>query len=245
LTVALIVIATAATGLLVSFGVPKLPAASPSVKFPWTGPADSIRQLAEIRKDPQLAITIGADIFIWFVGSLQILLINPLGLLQFKLSSSVTSFLIVAELSGIAAGGLLGSRLANGPRWHRPVILSGIIFSLLMMALAAVPFLPSSARHTAIFMLIAMIGVAGGVFLIPVESFIQVRAAPERKGAVLAATNFVVFIGIMLSGFLANLFNAAWRPTTSFGLAGTLSLLIVGWLCLKYRKADRGLLAIG
>lgn len=238
LTVALIVITVAAVGLLVSFGVPKLPAAAPAVKFPWTGPVDSIRQLAEICKDPPLAITIGADVFIWFVGSLQILLINPLGLLQFKLSSSVTSFLIVAELGGIAVGGLLGSRLAKGPRWHRPVILSGLIFSLLMMALVAVPCLPASARHPTLFVLIAMIGVAGGVFLIPVESFIQVRAAPERKGAVLAATNFVVFIGIMLSGFLANLFNAAWQPTTSFFLSGLLSLLMVGWLYVRFKREE-------
>ncbi|MDD5676502.1 MAG: MFS transporter [Kiritimatiellae bacterium] len=238
LMVALVVIAVAAAGLLVSLGVPKLPAAAPGVKFPWTGPADSIRQLGEILKDPPLAITIGADIFIWFVGSLQILLINPLGLMQFEMSSSVTSFLIVAELGGIAVGGLLGSRLAKGTHWHRPVVLSGIIFSLLMMAMVSVPCLPAPARHAALFVLIAAIGVAGGVFLIPVESFIQVRAAPERKGAVLAATNFVVFIGIMLSGFLANLLNAAWRPTTSFGMAGVLSLLIVVWLFLKYRKAD-------
>ncbi|MFH1476390.1 MAG: MFS transporter [Verrucomicrobiota bacterium] len=245
LMVSLVIITVAAAGLLVSFGVPKLPAAAPGVKFPWTGPADSIRQLREILKDPPLAITIGADVFIWFIGSLQILLINPLGLLQFEFSSSLTSFLIVAELGGVAAGGLLGSRLATGARWQRPLVLAGIIFSLLMMAMAAVPCLPASVRPMAIFALIAVIGVAGGVFLIPVESFIQIRATPERKGAVLAATNFVVFIGIMLSGFLANLLNAIWRPTTSFGLAGVLALLIVAWLFLKFRQADHGPLTTG
>ena len=245
LTVALTVIAVAAAGLLVSFGVPQRPAAAPAVKFPWTGPADSIRQLLETRMDPLLAITIGASVFIWFIGSLQILLINPLGLLQFRLGNALTSTLLVAELTGMAAGGVLGSRLATGPRWYRPVIAAGVIFSFLMIMLTAVPALPASLQHAALFVLIAAIGVAGGVFLIPVESFIQVRAAPERKGAVLAATNFAVFIGIMLSGFLANLFNAAWRPTTSFGLAGALSLLMVGWLWVKYRQAGRGPPAAG
>jgi acyl-[acyl-carrier-protein]-phospholipid O-acyltransferase/long-chain-fatty-acid--[acyl-carrier-protein] ligase len=192
-----------------------------------------------------LAITIGASVFIWFIGSLQILLINPLGLLQFRLGNAATSALLVAELTGMAAGGVLGSRLATGPRWYRPVIAAGIMFSLLMIMLAAVPVLPAIRQHAALFLLIAGTGVAGGVFLIPVESVIQVRAAPERKGAVLAATNFVVFIGIMLSGFLANLFNAAWRPTTGFGVTGVLSLLMVVWLFLKYRKADRRPSAVG
>ncbi|MBU0716261.1 MAG: MFS transporter [Verrucomicrobia bacterium] len=245
ITVALIVITVAVVGLLVSFGVARRPAAAPQAKFPWTGPADSIRQLLETRADPLLAITIGASVFIWFIGSLQILLINPLGLLQFRLGNAATSALLVAELTGMAMGGVLGSRLATGPRWYRPVIAAGIVFSLLMIMLTAVPVLPAILQHTALFLLIAGTGAAGGVFLIPVESFIQVRAAPERKGAVLAAANFVVFIGILLSGFLANMLNAAWRPTISFGIAGTLSLLMVGWLFLKYRRADRGPSAVG
>jgi len=245
LTVAVIVIAVAAAGLLVSFGVPRRPAAAPAVKFPWTGPADSIRQLLETRLDPLLATTIGASVFIWFIGSLQILLINPLGLTQFHMGNAATSVLLVAELTGMAAGGVLGSRLATGPRWYRPVITAGILFSLFMIALPAVPLLPAPLQHAALFAIIAAMGVAGGVFLIPVESFIQVRAAPERKGAVLAAANFVVFTGIMLSGFLANLLNAAWRPTTSFGWAGILSLLMVGWLFLKYRQAGHGPSAVG
>lgn len=239
LVVAAVVIAVAVVGLLVSFGVVRRPAAATHAKFPWTGPVDSIRQLLETRADPLLAITIGASVFIWFIGSLQILLINPLGLLQFHLGNAGTSALIVAELTGMAAGGVLGSRLATGPRWYRPVIVAGIIFSLMMMLLAAVPALPAFLQHGTLFLLMAGTGVAGGVFLIPVESFIQVRAAPDRKGAVLAATNFVVFIGILLSGFLANLLNASWRPTTSFGVAGVLSLLMVFWLSVRFKREER------
>ncbi|MBI2438260.1 MAG: MFS transporter [Lentisphaerae bacterium] len=237
-TVAAVAITVAAVGLLVSLGVPKRPAASPAVKFPWAGPADSIRQLAATRNDPLLAITIGASVFIWFMGSLQILLINPLGLMQFDLGNTLTSALIVAELTGIAAGGVLGSRLATGPRWYRTVLASGFLFALFMMLLAFLPLLPAAAQPASLFLFMALIGVAGGVFLIPVESFIQVRAAPEHKGTVLAATNFAVFIGILLSGFLANLLNALWRPTTSFGAAGMLSLLIVGYLYLQFERKE-------
>lgn len=238
LTVAAVVVAVAGVGVLVSFGVPKRPAAAPEVKFPWSGPAESIRQLAATRSDPLLALTIGASVFIWFMGSLQILLINPLGLLQFQLGNTITSALIVAELTGIAAGGVLGSRWATGPRWYRPVMTSGLLFALLMMLLSALPVLPAELQPPALFLLMGLIGLSGGVFLIPVESFIQVRAAPERKGAVLAATNFVVFIGILLSGFLANLLNALWRPTTSFGASGLLALLMVGWLHLRFKREE-------
>jgi hypothetical protein len=42
----------------------------------------------------------------------------------------------------------------------------------------------------------------------------------------------------MLSGFLANLFNAAWRPTTSFGMAGVLPLLMVAWLVVRFKREE-------
>jgi len=42
----------------------------------------------------------------------------------------------------------------------------------------------------------------------------------------------------MLSGFLANLLNAAWRPTTSFGLAGAMSLLMVAWLVVRFKREE-------
>ncbi|MBU4367159.1 MAG: MFS transporter [Kiritimatiellae bacterium] len=238
LIVAAIVMAVSIAGLLVCFGVVRRPAAAPQAKFPWTGPADTIRQLLAIRADPLLAITVGASVFFWSIGSLQILLINPLGLLQFQLGNTVTSALIVAILIGMAVGGVLGSRLATNPRWYRSVISAGVIFSLLMVMMATVPVLPAFLQHTTLFLLMAGIGLAGGVFLIPMSSFIQVRAAPDRKGAVLAATNFLSFSGILLSGFLANLLNALWQPTTSFGLAGVLSLAIVFWLFVQYKREE-------
>jgi acyl-[acyl-carrier-protein]-phospholipid O-acyltransferase/long-chain-fatty-acid--[acyl-carrier-protein] ligase len=77
-----------------------------------------------------------------------------------------------------------------------------------------------------VFGLIALVGVFGGLFLIPVESFIQTRPAPACRGAVLAAANFAVFGGILLSGPLSNVLNALWLPTASFAGVGVFSLAL-------------------
>lgn len=117
--VAIIVLAVALLGVVVSFGIFSRPAASPGLPFPWIGPLDTLKNLYRTRKDKLLAIAIAADVFVWFAGSLQLLLINPLGLQQFKLSKTLTSALIVAQLLGIGAGGLLSSKFAKGERWYR------------------------------------------------------------------------------------------------------------------------------
>lgn len=238
LTVAVVVVGVALVGLLISFGVPSRPAADPRVAFPWTGPLISLRNLRDAARDPLLGTTIGASIFIWFLGSLQILLINPMGLQQFGLGTAVTSYLIAAQLIGIGVGGFIAARVAKGPRWHRVIGPAGVIVAAFMFAVAAVPALPAGAQVTALFALAGGVGIAGGVFLIPVESFIQVRPPAARKGAVWAATNCGVFSGILLSGLVSNALLAVALPTAGFGLAGALTLLATAVLAAAYRRAE-------
>ncbi len=236
LIVAVTVVAVALLGLASSAGVPSRPAADPKARFPWHGPVDTVRQLWCIREDPLLMATVFASVFIWFMGSLQILIINPMGLLQFGMSKSATSGLIVCQLAGVAAGGVLSGRIARRDRWIHILWPAGLAFSTLLLAVAAVPWLPEPARLPSLYALIAGVGIAGGVFLIPVESFLQIRPRPERKGTVLAVVNFVTFSGILLSGLSANALNAHLSPTTSFGLLGLFSFVVNAWLHMFFRR---------
>ena len=74
------VVAVAVVGVIVSFGVPRFPAASPNARFPWSGPIDTIRTFYQTRQDPLLFAAIIAKAFFWGIGALQIQLINQLGL---------------------------------------------------------------------------------------------------------------------------------------------------------------------
>jgi MFS family permease len=231
------VVLVALIGLVASYGVIRRPAADPSARFPWTGPLVTLRDLGGIRRDPLLAFAVAACVFIWFAGSLQVLLINPLGLQQLGVSKSLTSALIVAQLAGIGVGGMLSSRWARGLRWHRVLAPAAAGMGLAMLATAALPMLPPGARLPAAFGLMGLVGVFGGLFLIPVESFIQTRPDPARRGAVLAAANFVEFAGILLSGPFSNFLNGHWAPSSSFGFVGVLSLGLAGlmaWMLRRY-----------
>jgi MFS family permease len=238
LLVAGTVIGVSLFGVLVSYGVVRRPAADPAARFPWAGPFHTIKELLATRQDPLLALSIAANIFVWFVGSLQILLINPMGLQQFHLTKALTSGLLVSQLVGLGAGGLLSSRLVRGPRWHRIVGPLGIGLSLTMMGMVTVPRWPEAVQLPLLFTGVFLLGMLGGGILVPMESFLQVRPPRERKGAVWAAANFVVFGGILLSGLVANYLNAHWTPTLSFGLIGSASLAVSVVLLLLYRREE-------
>jgi len=67
-------------------------------------------------------------------------------------------------------------------------------------------------------------GAFGGLLMIPCEAFIQLRPPARRRGAVIAASNFVIFAGIFVSGPLANAMNEHLAPATSFAIMGASSL---------------------
>jgi MFS family permease len=233
------VIGLAVLGIVVSYGVPRRPAADRTVRFPWSGPWRTAMDLWATRKDSLLATSIMANVFVWFVGSIEVLIINPLGLKQLHLSNTATSGLLASQLIGIGAGGLLCSRLVQGPRWYRLVGPLGILMSGVMMGMTLTPGLPDPVRVPAVFAGSFLMGALGGAILVPMESFIQVRPRPERKGAVWSAVNFVVFGGILCSGFVANALNSHWKPTSALGIIGAGALAMSVLLLGLYKREEQ------
>ncbi|MDD2714494.1 MAG: MFS transporter [Candidatus Wallbacteria bacterium] len=229
--VALSVVSVSILGLIVSFGAPSRPAAAPEKKFPRSGPLETFRTIQEIQKDPLLNIAVMSNMFLWFCGSMMTMIVNPLGLKQYCAGEAVTSFMNVVFLTGIAAGGFISSRLAVGERWYRVLSPAALIMSVMMGLMVLVPHLPvgHDLQVMAIFINLAGIGLCGGVFLIPLESFVQVRPAADRKGSVISAANFSVFSGILVSGLVANFLNAWLLPTQSFAVMSIMSLSVSIW----------------
>ena len=232
---AALIIALAALGLLVSLGIPFRPAADTGRAFPRNGPIETLRELRVIFQDRELGTVVWSAVFIWSFGALQLMLINPLGLSQFHLSKEHTSYLVASQMIGIGLGGLLASRFARGKHWHRVLAPACVAMAVFLAAMAAVPFLPSEWQIPALFPLLALVGASGGLVLIPCESFIQVRPAPERKGAVWAAANGIVFSGIVVASLVSNLLNKFVVQTNSFGLLALACLGFALWLRLRLR----------
>jgi MFS family permease len=232
------IVAIGGVGLAVSLGVPRRPAADPGRPFPWRGPFETLRELRVAFADRLLGAIIGADVFIWSLGALQLLLINPLGLLEFHLTQRQTGFLVASQMIGIGLGGLLAARLAKGDRWHRVIAPASLAMALFLGCVAAVPFLPEPWRVPSLFPLLALVGASGGLVMIPCESFIQVRPAPERKGAVWASANFAVFLGMAVASGASNVLNRFLPPTRSFGILAVSAVLFASWASPALRKEN-------
>ena len=241
LAVAAVVVGVAVTGFLISLLVPYRSPADPTVRFPWAGPVQTIRTLWRLRCDSLLCVVVWADAAVWFLAVLQSLLINRIGKEQFGLSNSATSRLLVAELGGVAVGGLLCGWLAGGGRWFRVLAPAAAVLGAAMACMAAAPLLAGGAALWAAGLLLAVAGVAGGLLLVPLESFIQARPAAREKGAVIAAANCAAFTAMMAAGLLdAALSTSGLRPTTAFALQSVGAGALAAWLliALPRRRAE-------
>ena len=230
-TISLLMLAVAVVGWFTALAAPRRPpAAAVPPPFPWAGPWQTIRELRRLTHDALLFRIIWADGVIWFLGSMLMLLIVTFGRTELGLSEAVTSLMVFAVLVGIALGGWIGAVAAPGDRWTRVLAPSAFGFGLGCVFLPAAAAAPAAWRLVAVFALLGLTGMAGGAFMIPCESFIQVRPPPERKGTVIAVGNFVVFCGIVFSGLLVTVIDRLAPPSVLLAWLALPALLLCGWM---------------
>lgn len=232
------VLIAAVTGFIVSFGAPRIPPHPPKAGFPWNGPVESINELGKIRNDRLLSVCVLGNIYIWSIASIITLLMVNLGLNQLKLTASLTAGMKIIFLFGVAAGGLLSNIIAKGPRFFKVFVPTYYIMAVFLVFIGITPYIiKGPAAGWVITFLIALTGIAGGVDLVPLESFIQIRPPADEKGRVIAAANFGVFAGITLSACALFICNILFKPTTSIGILGILTAGYGLWLSGRVKKA--------
>jgi MFS family permease len=234
-----VVVIIAAVGLIMSLGVPRFPAASVNARFPRSGPLASIKTLWNIRKDKLLVTTIIAGAYFWFAASLQILVINNLGLGQFRLSTAKTGGMAAIELIGVAVGSILITRIIKRVRWYRILVPAGALMAVCMLSVMFVPHLPGPVRKWVMISALGIAGVGGGMFLVPLSSFIQIRPSPDTKGRIIATAYFADFSSMLISGGVYYLFaKIGIKPTNCFGIEAALTAIVVIWLFFTLPRRD-------
>jgi acyl-[acyl-carrier-protein]-phospholipid O-acyltransferase / long-chain-fatty-acid--[acyl-carrier-protein] ligase len=234
------VVAVAILGVMVSFFVPRRPAADPKIKFPWAGPAETFKEFRSIIGDPLLLLIVLCDVFVWFVGAIQITVIQDVSETQFRWAKFTTSNLIFAGLVGTAIGGLLATKFANNRRWYRLLPWMMLTMSIPSALMAFTPMLPADIVLWTIALLMLLIGIVVGSIMIPCESFIQIRPKPQHKGRVIASANCGVFIGIFISAGVYYLLGTFLSPTTCFGALAVMSVIVGGCLFVVLNRKEFG-----
>jgi len=184
----------AVVGFLASLAVPRVP---PARARSDTG--GTFREaLGAIRADRILSLAIFGATYLWAMASLlgQDILVYSKATLG--LSDTLSGLPLAVLGIGIAGGSLLAARLSAGKVEYGLIPAGAVGMMLTTLALAVVG--PGVVGTN---VLMALLGVSGGLVLVPINAVIQWRAPASRRGAVIAIANVLINCGILAGSLLA------------------------------------------
>jgi MFS family permease len=154
-----------------------------------------------------LPAIIGAAFFL-FLGSFVQLNVIPFAMESLHLSEVGGGYIFVVASVGIALGCYLGGRLSKKGGLIGLSCVAGFFLSVFLCFLSAF-----SSFLVLDLILLAILGVCGGIFLVPLDSFIQLNSPDEKRGQIVATANFLSFSGALFASFclylFANLFHVS------------------------------------
>ena len=208
-------------GLIASFGIPVVPIAQSEGGLVSTWKS----AWAAIQDDRVLRLAIMGSVCFWTLSSLvgQDILVYAKAVLH--LSDAQSGLPLAVLAAGIAGGAVLAGRMSSSKVEYGliPLGTSGLAISLLLLGFIT-PALPGTLAG------MALLGVAGGLVVVPINALIQWRAPNGQRGTVIALSNTVIFGGILCgslsSGFLSHL---GLRADGILITAGVVTVILTGW----------------
>lgn len=191
------------------------------------------RTLQSCRQQPHLLLVLCSSAFFLLVGSFTQLNIIPYTLQALHLSEIYGGYLFLCTAMGIATGSLLVGKILKRPiaLWVPCIAALGLSLCLFWLF-----FFPTHVIFVVAFLF--CLGVAGGSYVVPLDSFVQLSCTNQMRGQVIAAGNFLGFSGVLISScllyFLSNILGLS--AMAGFGVMSILCLLYA--IFLFFRLSD-------
>lgn len=202
---AIVLIGIAAAGWLTSLQIMRLKAANPHRKFPWDMFRQTVLDLKVLGSDRALLRVALGIMFFWTLAMLAQLNIDQYAFEGGATEQTQVSPLLAALIVGVGLGSVLAGLWSGGKveLGILPLGAGGLaFFSFLLFTVRGELIAPSeqfTASYVAAGFFLAMLGVSSGLFDVPLAAFMQERSPAEHRGAILAASNFLTFGGMLLA----------------------------------------------
>ena len=217
-----ILIALAVIGFTSCLGITKIPAADPRRKFNANFPAEIWRQVRAMRGDRPLWLALAGNTYFSFLGMLLLLNLFFYGSETLGATERQIGYLSAALALGIGLGSLAAGYLSGGKIEYGLVPLGAFGLSICSAWLAR-----PTVTFGESFVLLTLLGFAGGFFIVPITALLQHRPSRENKGRVQATANWWSFVGVFLASgahwLLAQ--KLSLSPSGIFLVGGVLTLL--------------------
>ncbi|WP_237170835.1 MFS transporter [Paludisphaera borealis] len=190
----MLLILCSVAGIAASLAIPDVPPARAE-----GGLAATVRMAYDaIRADRVLRLAVIGQVIVWSIASLVPVPIMPYATIVLELEGWMSGLPLAALGIGIGAGCLLAARLSAANVEYGLIPLGAF-----GMALSALVFAAWGPGLAGTMLVLGVLGLFAGLLLVPLNAIIQWRAPADRRGAVIAFTNVLVYTGMLIGSVVA------------------------------------------
>ena len=199
--IAIAIIVVAAGGYWASRGIPRLPAAAPDLKISFNIPRQTLSILRDARADRSVFYSIMGISWFWFIGITYITQLPNYVRYELGGNEQVYVLLLAMFSLGIGAGSFLCERLSG-----RLVEIGLVPIGALGLTLFGVDIYFNQGLSTGTELIgpstfltqgsslrvcfdILMLGVSGGLYIVPLYALVQQRSEERKRSRMIAANN--------------------------------------------------------
>lgn len=188
---------------------------------------DILRTFRSIHRKKALILPVIGSAYFSFIGVSMYFCVIPYGMAQLDMTKENSTYLFVFALVGIALGSLLaGGHRSKSSRNH--MIPVGIL--LLGLCSTLIGAIKPDFWFTGSLML--LMGLGAGMFIIPINVYIQMQSPNHRRGEIIGASEFLSRLTTLFSIVIFLILTQAIRLSSSqlfiiFGLAAMLASMVI------------------
>lgn len=203
-----VLLGVAIVGTVLSLAIRHLPAANPTLQFPWNLASKTWRDLRTLASHrPLFRVALGIAFF-WSVGALAQMNIDQFAAEGGGQTDSAKVPLLFALVVGVGLGSVLAG-ISSGNRIELgllPLGALGIALCAMLLFTVQGTIIEPTSQWTVGFILAGVflfgLGVSAGLFDVPLAAYLQHHSDPESRGSILSASNFLTFSGIIFSSLV-------------------------------------------
>ena len=190
----LVMIGVAIAGFLVSLNITRVPPSGASAPFRINPLAEVIIGTRHLLKERALTLTVIGISYFWFLGALFQMDLLLFGSEVLKASDLKVGLMVTALAIGIGAGSMLAGRL-SGNKVEVGLVPLGAVF----MGIFCIGLYGAGRSYSASVVMLSLLGLASGLFIVPLNAYLQQRSESHEKGRIIATNNFYNTVGLLLA----------------------------------------------
>lgn len=218
-------------GVISSFCIEYTPPAGSSKKFDTRFLHEIYSTLKMASQHPSLLMAVFGSAFFLFLGAFVQLNMIPFATKTLHLTDVHGGYLFLLTALGIGTGAMTAGKLSD------KVVELGIVpIAALGVAISCYLIDLFSSHLLFVIPMVVIVGFFGGMYEIPLDSYVQVASPKKNRGQMVAATNFLSYCGVLCASATLYLTEEmlGFSPNQGFAIIATITLFVTVLIGYQY-----------